>query len=252
MSIELVTFKSGLDVPCPSPFCMKVEILFKIAGLQYHCKVSNNPKDGPRDKLPFIVDAGETIPDSALIQAHLEKKYQADFDAGLNPHGRAVAHAVARMVEERLYWVMVYDRWINESNWHATSTFWFGSLPPVLRSIVPVLARKQVRGNLNSHGIGRHSPDEIYGFGCKDIAALADLLGDDDFMLGAQPCSLDAVAYPVLANIATDAVPGLPHDAVHAHPKLLAYIERCAQRWFGDFVPRTEGNDNPAPLQRAS
>ncbi|MGB5325127.1 MAG: glutathione S-transferase family protein [Pseudomonadales bacterium] len=247
MSIELVTFKSGFGVPCPSTFCMKVEILLKTAGLEYHCRVSGNPKDGPKGKLPFIIDDEETVADSALIQAHLEKKYRVDFDQGLDAHHRAIAHTVARMIEERLYWVMVYDRWINDKNWHETSSFWFGSLPPVLRSIVPVMARKQVKGNLQSHGIGRHSAQEIYDFGRKDIDALADLLGSDDYMLGSEPCSLDAVAYPVLANIATDAIPGKPHDAVHAHQNLMAYIARCEQRWYANFVPRLEGNGDPDP-----
>lgn len=249
MAIKVFITRSGFGVPSPSPFCMKVEILLKMAGLEYVTEVSNNPKDGPKGKLPFIEDDGTVIGDSALIQAHLEKKYSVDFDHGLSRRDTAIAHAVARMVEERLYWVMVYDRWVNEEHWHETSGFWFGDLPPVLRSIAPVLARKQVKGDLYSHGIGRHEQQEIYGFGRKDIGALADLLGTDRFMMSDKPCSLDAAAYPVLANIAANAIKGEPHRCVHEHQNLVDYIERCTETWFADF---DEKNDAAGSLSQAS
>jgi len=47
------------------------------------------------------------------------------------------------MIEERLYWVLVYARWIDEENWPKTINFWFGSLPPILRTLIPIVARKQ-------------------------------------------------------------------------------------------------------------
>lgn len=240
MAIKVFITKSGMGLPSPSPFCMKVEILLQMAGLEYECQVSSNPREGPKGKLPFIEDDGQTIGDSALIQAHLENKYGADFDHGLGLRDKGIAHAVARMVEERLYWVMVYDRWINDSNWHETSSFWFGDLPPVLRSIAPVMARKQVRGDLYSHGIGRHEPSEIYEFGRKDVDALANLLGTERFMMSDKPCSLDAAAFPVLASIATNAVQGEPWRCVQAHANLIDYIQRCTELWFPEFIQSGE------------
>lgn len=73
------------------------------------------------------------------------------------------------MIEERLYWVLVYARWIDEENWPKTINFWFGSLPPILRTLIPIVARKQVRKNIKAHGIGTHSEAEIYAFAEKDL-----------------------------------------------------------------------------------
>jgi hypothetical protein len=54
---------------------------------------------------------------------------------------------------------------------------------------------------LHNQGTGRHSRDEIYAIGCRDLTAIADLLSDQPYFLGAEPSSVDATAYAFLANV---------------------------------------------------
>jgi glutathione S-transferase len=232
--ITAVQFPTAFGIPNPSPFCMKVEILLKMTGLPYETEVESNPTKGPKGKIPFIRDGGEVIGDSTFIQQHLETRYGADFDAGLGAQERAIAHAMARMCEERLYWCLVYSRWVDENNWPVISKFFFAGLPPVVRTIVPILSRRGVRAGLNGNGIGRHSRDEIYRLGMKDLDALAAHLGSKPFMMGEAPTSLDAVAYPYIEGLTVKEMPSPLMTTIETHPNLIAYRDRCRALWFAD------------------
>ena len=232
MTITLTQFKSGFGVPNPSPFCMKAEVLLKMSCVNYKSNILDDPSKGPKGKLPFITDDGKIIADSELIKKHIETEYNVDFDEGLSLEQKSISHAFARMAEERLYWVLVYSRWIDENNWPIINDFWFGGMPPILRNIIPVIAKKGVKSSLKGHGLGRHSKSEIYAFGAKDIASIAGLLGDHDYIFGDSPSALDATLYPMLANAALEELPSPLIDNIKSHSNLMPYIERCHKRWF--------------------
>jgi glutathione S-transferase len=230
--ITLTHFPRAFDVPNPSPFCMKVEILLKMAGLPYEEVICSDPRQGPKGKLPAITDDGAVIGDSDFIQQHLERKYGVDFDAGLDAGERAVGHAFARMGEERLYWCLVYSRWIEDAHFPKVRQFFFGGLPPVIRSIVPAIARRQVRASLKGQGLGRHSRAEIYALGTRDIEAIAAQLGTKPFVMGDNPSSADAAIAPILTGLMIAEMRSPLMDAIEAHPTLVHYVARCRERWF--------------------
>lgn len=232
MTITLIQFKTGFGVPNPSPFCMKAEILLKMAGVDYETEILNDPRKAPKGKLPMIRDGGVDIADSALIRKHLEDRYGADFDPGLSDLEKAQAHAFARMIEERLYWVVLYSRWFDEANWSVIREFWFSDMPPVVRNLLPGIARRMTQKSLYGHGIGRHADTEIYDFGAQDFAALSVQLGDKSFMFGDAPTSLDASAYPIIVNSLIDEMPGPVFDAAKSQANFAGYVERCAALWF--------------------
>lgn len=235
MTITYFQFQSGFGVPNPSPFCMKGEILLRMANLEYGSEIIDDPRKAPKGKLPFMTDDGAEIADTALIKRHLESKYDIDFDASLTAEERAISHAMARMIEERLYWATLYSRWIDDHNWPIIKNFWFGSMPPIIRNLVPIIAQKQVKTGLHAHGIGRHSVQDIYAFGVADLEALSVQLGQKAFMFGDQTSSLDAVAYPIIANSLVDELPGPLLDAAKSHANFAPYVQRCEALWFPDF-----------------
>lgn len=236
MTITLFKFRPGFGVPCPSPFCMKAEVLLLMSGLSFQSKIIDDPRKGPKGKLPFIKDGDIEVADSSLIQGYLESQYQVDFDGHLSEQEKAIAHAFGRMIEERLYWVLVYSRWIDPNNWQQVSKFWFGDLPPVVKNVLPMVVQRQIKKDLHSHGLGRHDADSIYEFGKADIQALSDLLGDKAFMLGKRPSGLDASAFAMIANVLSKSTPNPLSDYAHTLDNLKPYAERCRQRWFPNFV----------------
>lgn len=185
-----------------SPFTLKLETWLKIAGLPYQVVPTRNPGHGPKGKLPFIEDEdGTRVADSSLIIRHLERTRGLDLDAGLSETERAQALALQRLFEDHLYFIGVWNRWIDPDGWRATEPALFGFLPPGVRQVVPPLVRRRVRRDLVGQGLGRHSQAEQYAMGRADLAAVSTLLGERRFFFADRPSTTDAIAYGCLANL---------------------------------------------------
>jgi len=231
--IKLMQFPRMFGLPNPSPFCIKVEVLLKMAGLAYECEFVANPGKGPKGKLPAIRDDDEIIGDSELIRWHLELKHGVDFDKGLSPHERAIGHAFARMAEERTYWVMVYSRWIEDANWPVFRDTLFASVPGFIRGVIGPPIRKRVRRMLRAHGLGLHTRDEIYAMGAADVDAIATELGTKPFLLGPEPTSVDAAVWPYILGTLVPPFESPLKQAIQRHSNLVEYSERMRARYFG-------------------
>jgi glutathione S-transferase len=239
--ITLIHYYPALGLPDPSPFVLKAMTLLRMAGLDYQSE-RGMPNKGPKGKLPAIRDDGRLIGDSEIIRWHIEAKYGVDFDRGLDAPARGIAHAFARMLEERTYWVIVHDRWIDERFWPQTKADLAAHMPPLLRLLIPGIARREVRKNLHRHGLGRHSAAEIARMGRADIDAVAAWLGDKPYFMGETPTSADATVYAFLANIILPPFATAMKDEAGKHGNLRAYVERMRARYF-----RADGNTAPQP-----
>lgn len=237
--VTLVQFPRSLGLPNPSPFCCKAELLMKESGIDFDVKFEFNPRKGPKGKLPaMVLDNGTVVGDSELMRGELEKLTGHDFDAGLNDAQRGQAHAICRMVEERMYWTLVYSRWIDPAIAPITKANIFKDVPAILRNVVWSFATGGVKKSLQGHGIGKHSQAEIYEFGVRDVQSLARILGDNDWLLGDQPSSADLTVWPYMCTFAMPDVPDTPMArAVKDNEKLMAYAARGWDRWFPDMKP---------------
>ena len=227
----LLVFQAAPGLPSASPFSTKAMILLAMAGLDYERKVGN-PTKAPKRKLPVLIDGGETIPDSYFIRRHLETRYGADFDQGLSEAERAIAAAFTALVEDRLYFASMAERWLYPENRAPLVDMMRGSgVPGPIAGPVTSLVTRSVRKTLDGQGHGRHSREEGLGIGREAIDALATQLGDKPFLMGPEPTGLDATAYPmVLGNLASAFTTEL-RDATERHANLMAYIERMGERF---------------------
>lgn len=164
-------------LPSVGPFSLKLETYLRIVEIPYRTVVEATPFTGPKRKLPWIEHEGRKIGDSGFIITYLEKRFGCDPNAHLSAAERAVALSMRRLIEENLYWAMVYDRWMVEENWRITRNVVLGMIPTPIRQVIAPIARRSVRRQLEGHGIGRHSREEIHAIGRKDIGALADFVG---------------------------------------------------------------------------
>jgi glutathione S-transferase len=179
---------------------MKLETYLRMTELPHELVFEDTLDKAPKRKMPYITDEGKKIGDSNLVIEYLQKKYGDSTDAHLSPVDRAISLALRRMIDENLYWSLVYSRWVDDKNWPTTRSAYFGGLPPVLNQLVPALLRRGTIKNMVGHGIGKHTEAEIYEIGCRDIQALSDFLGDKEFFIGDRPTILDATAHAILAN----------------------------------------------------
>jgi len=230
--IRLYQFPPAFGLPNASPFCMKVETYLRMAGLAYECPRGASHFKAPKGKLPYIEDDGRVVADSTHIIEYLKRAYGDPLDAHLTAAERATALAFQRLLEENFYWAALYSRWIDDAGFALAREAFFARLWWPFRLVLPHLARRGLRAELRGHGMGRHSRDEIYAIGCRDLAAIADFLGDKPFMMGDRPTSLDASAYAFLANVLW--VPLESPLKAHAQkcPQLEAYCRRMKERYY--------------------
>lgn len=230
-SITLYTTRASFELPDASPFVIKSEVQLNMAGLAYD-RASAIPSQAPNGKLPFINDHDEVISDSTFIRAHIERKYGADLDAGLDARQRAQAWAIERLLEDHLYFAMVWFRWIDHDNFAKGPAHFADGAPEAARAQLrrDMQARKAVE--LHAQGMGRHTPARIAELGARSIEALSQLLGDQAFLMGESPSGVDATAFGVLASVSTPFFDTPLRRMVEARPNLVAYVARMMQRYY--------------------
>ena len=232
--ITLYQFAPAFGLPNASPFCMKLETYLRMAGLPFEIPPASMQQlmKAPKGKMPYIEDDGRLLADSSLIIDYLKQRYGDRLDAWLDAEQRAIALALARLIEENLYWALLHTRWIDPAGWALTREAFFGATPAALKWFVPGLARRGLRQQLHGHGMGRHAAAQIIAIGQRDITALADFLGDKPYFMGTEPCALDASAYATLANLIWPPLESELKRHAASYPQLESYCWRMRQRYY--------------------
>jgi glutathione S-transferase len=244
VTLTLYRFSNAWELD-PSPFCAKVQAYLRLCEIPYaEVATVMATLRAPRRKLPYISDDGVVVADSQNIIAHLKRTRGDPLDAGLSPLDHARGHVVTRMLEDGTYWVGVYGRWIEEPAWSAYKPVLFAGVPAPLRNLVAGRQRHNYRRRLHDQGLSRRPEQEIHDLGARDVAAVATLLGDNDYLLGATPSSHDASVYGFLANLYFAPIPTREQSAVASHPNLVAYLERLRKR-IGLPSPPAGGGSRP-------
>ena len=213
---------------------MKLETYLRMAKIPYQVENNFNMLKTPKGKVPYIEDNGQCICDTGFIIEYLKKTYGDPLDQELNEEGKAIILAFRRLIEEHLYWPMIYARWMEEENWLKIKAFFFDDLPTAMKFIVPKVARKKVKDQLKGHGMGLHSPAEIYQLGNENLKALSNFLADKPYFMGEKPTSLDATAYSFLANIIQPPTPSPLKDFAMNLNNLVTYNNRIKEEYYSD------------------
>ncbi len=233
--ITLHIFGPNLGLPDASPFCMKADVLLKMAGLAYEVDTKGFGK-APKGKQPYLVDDGRVVADSTFIRDHIERKYAFDFDEGLSVEQRGFAWATEKMCEDHLYWAIVHDRWMDDGNF-AKGPAHFDAVPAPLRPLVQKIVRRGLRKALRSQGFGRHSGPERDELARRDIDALAAQLGDKSYLFGERPVGADATVFGFLASALCPILATAMRKAAENHPSLVAYRDRMMNRYYPSAKP---------------
>jgi glutathione S-transferase len=234
-TITLFSFGPGFGLPELSPFCTKTEVQLKLAGLSYR-KEKARPDMSPKGQLPFIEDDGARIADSHFIRAHVERKYGVDLDAGLDAAARAQAWAVERMLENHLLYAFAYERWLIPENFARGPAHFFDDAPESERDRLREEVKGRVAHRLFEVGMTRHSAPEIVELGERSLAAVAALLGERPYLMGARPTGIDATAFGMLAGILTPFFESPLRRRAEGFPNLVAYTRRLMRQFYPDHA----------------
>ncbi len=239
MTLKLYQFTPMFGLPNASPFCMKLELYLRLAGLSYETVTVKSLRGSPTGKAPFIADDGQVITDSGLIISHLEAKHGHRVDGRLTLAQRAESLALQRMMEEHLYWVAVYMRWVDPATrkeWQPYMAQLLG-VPGWLAPLVSRVAIRHVTKTLRHHGLGRHAPETIWRMGIADVQALAHWLGQRAWGFGESPTVVDVVMAAFVGNILKTPWENPLTAATRKHTNLVAHFERVMARCFPELAP---------------
>lgn len=203
--IVLYQFPKIGQLPNMSPFCMKLESYLRAMNLPYKLHETFDIRKSPTGKLPYIETQGNRLPDSGLIIARLEASQKEPMQAHLSNVEQAVSLAFIRLMEEHLYWAIVYARWIDPVGlpiWTDQLRQTMGLSKFAFKLILSGIKRNIIK-SLDGHGLGRHKQTDITTLAKEDIKALADFLGGRDFCFGDKPTLMDHSLYSFVASIIT-------------------------------------------------
>jgi glutathione S-transferase len=208
-----------------SPFCIKVEVFLKRNNLPYRIVVEKNPARGPKGKMPFIRDGKSTVADSTLIIHHLTKTYNLNMGK-MNPILEGLSLAFQRMIEEHLYFVLLYSRWIDPIGWSIIKKEFSPLFPPIIGTPFLYLIRRQLKIQARAQGLGRHSLEEVYEIGRRDLRAISSFLAEKPFFMGHEWTPIDATLFAFLTTILKQPIESELQTAVKSFPNLVAYCQR--------------------------
>jgi glutathione S-transferase len=226
--------KPMFGLPNPSPFVIKAYILLKMAGLSYDIAEASFRK-APKGKVPYILDDGLLLGDTHFIRKHIEKKYGFDFDKGHGAQALAVATGAERMAEERIYWTIVYERWMIDENFERGPAKFFDAAPAPIRPFVRAMIKRQVKKALWAQGTSRHSYPEILALARTDLNALSEILSGKPWLLGDAPCGADASVVAALMSASGKFFDSGLKKTVDDFPNLVAYAERGRTLYFPEI-----------------
>ncbi|KAL9961720.1 hypothetical protein ACROYT_G030720 [Oculina patagonica] len=186
----------GPPVVSSSPPCLKLETFLRMTKIPYENE--RGFEFSKKGKMPWIEFNGQEIADSNLCIEFLKNEFQVDIDSHLSATERAISHSIRTMLEENTYWTMLYYRWCSDHAPVFRETV-FGRLFLPVKYLVFYQFQRRFRKDLWSHGIGRHSEQELYGIGEKDLLAVSEILGHKKFLFGEKPCLADAALFAFIA-----------------------------------------------------
>lgn len=224
--------------PDLSPFVTKVLYYLKAQKFPFRSVVAS-PRDAPRGKLPFIEVNRQQFSDSQTILRHLESIHPEPMDRWITVEHRAVARPLQSMLEEHLYFITLCGRWQHEQGFRVLKPVLLNYLqrvgvPTVLSPLAAGLIRGAMIRQVKAQGAGRSTPSEHRDCASEIFSALDKTLGDQLFMLGDRPCTLDCTvgAFTTLGLI--EAFDHGVAQAFREYPRLMAY----ARRSHGEFLAR--------------
>lgn len=230
--IELHTMASAWRLPTFTPFGLKILTYMRLADIPFRTVVEHDPRRSPKGKLPWIRDGKRVIADSGFIVDYLAAEHGRLLDDWLTVRQRFLLHATRRMLEESLCFSILYFRWTDDRTFAEATSELFRGVPGPARWMLARLVRRRILRDLWGQGIGRHSREEVAKLGGDDLDALAGILGEKPYIMGEQPCSLDASAAAFLSVLLRVPLDNELAARAREHKNLVTYEARMAERCY--------------------
>ena len=88
------------------------------------------------------------------------------------------------MTEEHLYWMVVYNRFVDPLSKPFMMKAMFDGMPTEQAEAIFAVLQENAKKEMYGHGIGRHTQSDIYAFGKGDLDAISNYLGTKRYFFG--------------------------------------------------------------------
>lgn len=230
---ELVVY--GLPGPAPlcsaSPYVLKLCTWLREAQIPYRYEIPSGPPGSPSGKVPYVrLPDGTLLEDSHVIIEHLARSH--GVPGPVDPAQHPSAHAALRLVEDSLYWTLIWERWCTDAGFAVVKADYFTHMPAWVRPVVAAMVRRQARGLAKAQGISRMPESLVLARARADLLALAGLLGDQArFVPG--PNEVDASVFSTLVQLLVQPPECAGATLLDPHPILRAYHDRIQADCWG-------------------
>jgi len=236
--IQVHKFGPAFGLADASPFVMKVETYLRMTGQKYET-IASDVRKAPRAQLPYVSIDGKVVPDSTEIVDHLESARSEKLDVHLGEDERAIALAFKSMLEEHLYFGLLFMRWGTDEGWvvfEPAIREMLGTMgvPSLMRGIVSKSARKQVIGRTRTQGLGRQPRAQVVATCKKLVDALSQRLGDKAYFCGDQPTTYDATVYAFVAGVLCPAFDNELRKHAASKKNVVEYERRMKDAYWKD------------------
>ncbi|XP_059170410.1 failed axon connections homolog [Physella acuta] len=232
-TVILHQYGASPTVPSISPYVIKLETYLKVAKIPYVNHYDRKP--GPKGKLPWIQFNEHVIPDTHFIIQFLNKKFHIDLNKNLSREQLAIGHMARRTVEESLYWIMLTFRLVFEK---CGTIYKKLGLPMFFIWYM----RATAKGRLFSHGISRHSEDEVRQLMEDDLSAISAILGQKRFLFGnsvEDVTEFDCAVFGQLCQMVWQMPDCHVEDVIAGNfPNLVEYCTRMKTEFWADWEQR--------------
>jgi len=231
--VYFFTLGDFYDRPHASPFCLKLETFLRLHKIKYQTIKGINA--GPTGKWPWIVYNDEVVTDSTFAITFLENKFGINWNT--EEVDKALGHVIHRMIEEHLYWVLVYERWVDPTIWSSVVRCeYFKTIPFLIRyPLSEWLLRPKIISSLHGTGTTRLPKEEMYKKGFDDIDSLSIILGSKPYFFGNSISRADLTIYSMLDCILAKKVNGRLGTYTRTKENLVSFVHRVHALAWTDF-----------------
>ncbi|KAF2097653.1 hypothetical protein NA57DRAFT_77905 [Rhizodiscina lignyota] len=239
-----------------SPFVTKLELRLRLSNLPYQT-AGGSPRTAPTGKIPYVEvtegDQKAAVGDSGLIAKHFEERGLIDdLNATLTPTSKAQDLAMRALMEDRLYFFSMRERWMDMDNFYVQRDKALEAFSYPFRVLIGQLIYRSHTQTLHGQGTGRFTAEEARKFREEIWSTLNGLLeesrrkkaqlhdgNDDDSCFwclgGERPTECDTTVFGFI-NSALVATSG-PESArfVRNLPAVMDYAGRIHNAYFPDY-----------------
>ncbi|XP_076443339.1 metaxin-1-like [Babylonia areolata] len=236
--MEIHVWKGDWGLPSIDPNCLAVLAYCKFSGVPVEVKLTGNPWRSPTGQLPCLRHKDVKENRVHEIFAYLRKQnWGCDFE--LSTKQSADVLAFSSMLEEKLLPALLHLWWIDSKTYVDFTRPWYTKIIPFpLNFFLPGRRQKaaSMRVFLTKGGENINDSDveaKIYKEAKECINLLSYKLGNNEYMCGRQPSSLDALVFGYLAPILKAP---LPSNQLQTHLRqcdsLCSLLNKILQRFF--------------------